>query len=122
MPSNQRGIDPSLQKGWAHAIEKQEKLRLKWFRNNENRLNEITNQPHSKKVPEDLKLEVKETLKRNFQNVEKFPRIKTADPDPPIEPDAFASKKKSVVYSQLAEMNISIASFFFKSLINTHFL
>lgn len=92
MPLNQRGIDPRLQKGWSNAIEKQEKLRLSWFRNNEERLNEIANKPPSREVPQEMKQDVKDTLKKNFQNVEKHPKIKTTDPDPPIQLGAYTGK------------------------------
>lgn len=92
MPSNQRGIDPRLQKGWASAIEKQDKLRLTWFRNNEKRLNEIANKAPSREVPEEMKREFKENLIKNYQNVEKYPRIKTNEADPPIDPRAYQSK------------------------------
>lgn len=92
MPSNERGIESHLQKGWVNAIQKQQKLRLNWFRNNEKRLNEIANKPLSREVPEDMKKDVKETLKRNYQNVEKFPKIKTTDADPPIELRAYRRK------------------------------
>lgn len=92
MPATERGINPALQKGWAHAIEKQELLRLTWFRNNEKRLNEIANKPPSRVVPESMKQEVKENLKKNFRDVEKHPNIKTTDPDPPIPPGAYESR------------------------------
>ncbi|XP_074033958.1 protein SPMIP1 [Leptinotarsa decemlineata] len=95
MPTTQRGLDARLQKGWAHAIEKEAKLRLKWFRANEARLNEIANKPPSREVPEDVKNEYKKTLIESYQNVIKHPRIKTRDPDP-IDPSAFQGIMKPV--------------------------
>lgn len=92
MPATERGIDPRLQKGWSHAIEKQELLRLTWFRNNEKRLNEIANKPPSRVVPESIKREVKENLKKNFRDVEKHPKIKTSDPDPPFPLRTYQSR------------------------------
>lgn len=92
MPISQRGIDPKLQKGWATAIQKQDKLRLTWFRNNEKRLNEIANKPPSREVPEEMKQEFKQDLIKNYQNVEKYPRIKTNEADPPVDNRAYQSK------------------------------
>lgn len=85
MPVNPRGIDLRMHKEWTRAIDKQEKLRLTWFRNNEKRLNEIANKSLSREVPEEMKQEVNETMKKTYQNLEKFPKVKTTECDPPIE-------------------------------------
>ncbi|KAG5861316.1 hypothetical protein JTB14_017994 [Gonioctena quinquepunctata] len=76
-----RGIDARLQKGWAHAIEKENTLRLKWFRTNEARLNEIANKPPSKAVPEEVKTEFEKNRIESYQNMAKFPRLKAKEPD-----------------------------------------
>lgn len=88
MPVTHRGIDLELQRGYANAIEKQERLRLKWFRKNEQRLNEIANKPISRAVPEEMKEKFKDDLIKSYQNVGKHPKIRVGDPEP-IDPRAY---------------------------------
>ncbi|CAG9818050.1 unnamed protein product [Phaedon cochleariae] len=96
MPTAQRGIDAHLEKGWAHAIEKENMLRLKWFRTNERRLNEISNKPPNRAVPEEVTEKYKEAIVDNYRNVIKNPRIKTGDADPLIDPRAMQAIMKPV--------------------------
>ncbi|CAH1961584.1 unnamed protein product [Acanthoscelides obtectus] len=91
----QRGIGPRLQKSWSHAIEKEDTLRLNWFRKNEVRLNEIANQPPTRSVPEEVKNEVEQIIVDNFRNADRKPRIKAYD-DELIDPGALQSIMKPV--------------------------
>lgn len=91
MTSNQRGLDPRIQNAWLTAIEKENKLRLKWFTNNMERLNRIANKEPTKRVPQEVKDKLKNDLIESYQNVERFPRIKTEDA-PSIEPKPITGK------------------------------
>lgn len=45
---------------WTSTIEKEDALRSLWFRKNEERLNEIANKIPSRKVPENIKENMKQ--------------------------------------------------------------
>ncbi|KAJ8927765.1 hypothetical protein NQ314_019769 [Rhamnusium bicolor] len=78
----QRGMDANLQKVWIAAVEKEDSLRLKWFRKNMQRLNDISNKEAHRTVPEEVKEKFKKDRIESFQNVIKYPRIKTEDAPP----------------------------------------
>lgn len=85
MASGGRGIDPRVQRAWVHAIEKENKLRLKWFTKNMDRLNRIANKEPTRAVPQEVKEQFEKELVESYQNAQRFPRIKTDDA-PLIEP------------------------------------
>ncbi|CAG9772570.1 unnamed protein product [Ceutorhynchus assimilis] len=65
---------------WAKTIEKEAALRSMWFRKNEARLNENANKLiSSRAVPEEVKEKIKKNRIEAFQQIKKFPRIKTED-------------------------------------------
>lgn len=96
MTSNQRSLDPHIQNAWVSAIEKENKLRLKWFTNNSERLNHIANKEPTRAVPQELKDKFKNDLIQSYQNVHKFPRIKTEDA-PVKEPKPIMGKQWSEI-------------------------
>ncbi|KAF7274784.1 hypothetical protein GWI33_012553 [Rhynchophorus ferrugineus] len=77
---------------WAKTIEKEDALRAKWFKINEKRLNEIANKIQSRVVPEEIKESMKQNRIAAFQNLKKFPRIKTEDQVP-----EFAGKLQGIM-------------------------
>ncbi|XP_057667361.1 protein ATP6V1FNB-like [Diorhabda carinulata] len=79
MAPHARGIDPKLEKGWIHSIEREDEVRLKWFRKHEERLNEIANATCSRTVPEEAKEKFAKGLIENFRNVQRFSRKKVEE-------------------------------------------
>ncbi|XP_060526415.1 protein SPMIP1-like [Cylas formicarius] len=69
--------------GWVKSVEKEAKVRSVWFRRNEERLNEIANQPPTRLVPDDVKGLVKQQRISAFRNARKYPRVKKDDSAPP---------------------------------------
>ncbi|XP_030748964.1 protein ATP6V1FNB-like [Sitophilus oryzae] len=67
---------------WATNIAKEAGLRAKWFKVNEKRLNEIANSVPSRVVPDEIKEEMKQNRIRGFQDLKKYPRIKTEEQVP----------------------------------------
>ena len=55
-----RSIRNAMGEGWAKSIEKEDALRSLWFRQNEERLNEIANKVPSRRVPDDIKEKMKQ--------------------------------------------------------------
>lgn len=76
-------MDMRKQRNWIESIEKENRLRLTWFRKNERRLEECAEKPSAREVPQELKDEVRETRQNTYRNAKKFPRIKTEDALPP---------------------------------------
>ncbi|RZC35475.1 uncharacterized protein BDFB_000526 [Asbolus verrucosus] len=65
-----RGITPEQQKLWVYQIEKEDKLRLKWFKKNEKRLEDIANRKNIREVSKKIHDEVKDKMLHYFQNRE----------------------------------------------------
>ncbi|CAH1381209.1 unnamed protein product [Tenebrio molitor] len=78
--TSMRGIPLSQQRLWKYSIEKEDKLRLKWFKTNEARLDEIANKVHLRQVPDEVKEEMKERMLNYFEDQDKHP------PPPELEP------------------------------------
>ncbi|KAJ8977996.1 hypothetical protein NQ317_004541 [Molorchus minor] len=78
----QRGLDANLINAFIDSIEKADKLKLKWFRRNEQRLNDIANKPATRTVPEDVKEKFKQDRVDQYTNAIKYPKIHTEDAPP----------------------------------------
>lgn len=82
-------MDIKKKKTWYDAIEKENRLRLRWFRINEATLTAYAERPNARTVPEELKEEVRTGRQATFRNVERYPNIK-ADEAGPLEVDLDA--------------------------------
>ncbi|KAJ8941143.1 hypothetical protein NQ318_004263 [Aromia moschata] len=91
-----RGIDARLINAYVDAIEKEDKLKLKWFRKNEERLNAIANKPTTKAVPEEVKEKFKQDRIDAYTNAIKNPRVKTEDSPPRKVPGALQGVMRPV--------------------------
>ncbi|XP_072383380.1 protein SPMIP1-like [Diabrotica undecimpunctata] len=95
MSPHPRGIDPKLQNGWIYSIQREDKLRLRWFRKHEERLNEIANKSCSRIVPEEDKEKFAQEMIESLRNTQRFPR-KKIDELEPREPSALHDYMKPV--------------------------
>ncbi|KAK5649449.1 hypothetical protein RI129_000478 [Pyrocoelia pectoralis] len=92
-----RGIDPSKMKIYTDSYEKENRLRLKWFRKNEERLVAYTEKPNTQTVPQEVIDEVANKRKISYQEAERYPRIHFDDAPPPlVDPNAIYNTMKPV--------------------------
>ncbi|KAF5270154.1 hypothetical protein FQR65_LT03368 [Abscondita terminalis] len=92
-----RGIPPWNLNFWTDTYEKEARLRLKWFRKNEDRLVAYSEKPFSKTVPPEILNKIAEDRKEQYQKVEKHPRPHSSDPPPPlVDPRAIFNVMKPV--------------------------
>lgn len=68
-------MDVKKQKMWYDAIEKENRLRLNWFRTNKERLTAYAERPNARTVSEEFKEEVRTGRQTGFRNVEKYPIV-----------------------------------------------
>lgn len=71
------------QKAYIDQIEKENRLRLEWFRRNIDRLKASVETPNSRTVPQELIDEVKESRRLNNETREKYPIVIAEDVPPP---------------------------------------
>ncbi|XP_044262954.1 protein ATP6V1FNB-like [Tribolium madens] len=91
-----RGIPLDKQRLWSYFIEIEEKLRLKWFKKNEARLDEIANKVHLRQVPDEVKEELKERMNNYFKTIEKRHTVMHDDAPPIVEEAALQSIMRPV--------------------------
>lgn len=90
-------MDVKKQKMWFESIEKENRLRLNWFRKNEGTLTAYAERPNARTVPEELKEEVKLGRQARFRNVERYPNTVTEEADPlDVDLDAIMNVMKPV--------------------------
>lgn len=68
---------------WVDAVDKENRLRLSWFRKNEERLTASAEAPNARTVPQNLLDEAKEHRQNNYKNKEKHPYVRVDDAPPP---------------------------------------
>lgn len=91
------GLDIGKQKHWIESIEKEKKLRLSWFRNNEQRLKECAEKTNSRIVPQHVKDDVKESRQTLYRSIKKYPITKPEDPPPlSVDDDAIVNVMRPV--------------------------
>lgn len=83
MTLTERSIDPRKARVYADCYAKEARLRLKWFRKNEDRLVAFSEKPSARTVPAQLIEKSKEERQERYQDVEKHPRMHIGEPDPP---------------------------------------
>lgn len=101
-----RGIPLGKQRLWKYFIEIEDKLRLKWFKKNEARLDEIANKVHLRQVPEEVKEELKERMLNYFKSIEHKHAVPQEQIPPIVEEGALHNimrpvdkKIKDLIYS-----------------------
>lgn len=97
MAKTTRGIDMRKQKAWIDAIEKENKLRLKWFTKNESHLEDIANRLNTRTVSDEIKNDLKASRATEFENATRHAtRFVEPAPAPLIDPDAIQNIMKPV--------------------------
>lgn len=64
------------------SVEKENRLRLEWFRRNIDRLEASVNKPNTRTVPQELKDEVKRNRQSKHETRERHPMVKVDDAPP----------------------------------------
>lgn len=78
----ERGVPPQIQKVWLHMYAKEARLRLKWFRKNEERLVEFAEKPSARTVPAEVYEKTKNDRRDRCQGIERHPRVHMNEPEP----------------------------------------
>ena len=91
---SKRGVDVRKDKAWVAFVEKEDKLRLRWFSANESKLD---TPPLKRKVSPELRHELIRSRKSFDKNRDFFPNRKPDEPEPPpVDPDALVHIMKPV--------------------------
>lgn len=77
------GSSTLKQRAFIDAVEKENRLRLEWFRKNIDRLEASVDTPNTRSVPQELKDEVKRNRQIKHQTTEKHPIVRVDDAPPP---------------------------------------
>lgn len=94
-----RKVTQEYAKIWKDNLDKEQKLRLNWFRKNEARLVKDAEAPLKRQLDDNIKKEKIENYKTLFSEVERFPQIRTSDPEPlDYDPDCLAHPMRPVDY------------------------
>lgn len=92
-----RKIDARLQQIWDSNIEKENRLRLLWFKKNEKALIADCDRPLQRAVGKELLAESEESRKQLIGSSVKFPKKAFGEPEPPlVDPDAFIHVMKPI--------------------------
>lgn len=71
------------QKAYTEAVEKENRLRLEWFRKNIDRLEASVETPNTRTVPQELKDELRKMRQTKHERKEIYPILKADDGPPP---------------------------------------
>lgn len=71
------------QKAFTESVEKENRLRLEWFRRNIDRLEASVETPNTRTVPQELKDELKKMRQTKHERKETYPVAKADDAPPP---------------------------------------
>ncbi|XP_071055639.1 protein SPMIP1-like [Onthophagus taurus] len=92
-----RGLEIHKEFALKGAVEKEDRLRLAWFRKNEEKLTESANAPLQRQVPAELKEDLRNHRREYHNNKEFRPKVHIGDPDPPlVDPNAFYHVMKPI--------------------------
>lgn len=91
-----RGVPLGQQRLWAYTIQKEDKLRLKWFKKNESRLDEIANKVFLRQVPEEVRDEMKQRTMNCLKNVEQKHTVVKEEEPPIVEDSALTNIMRPV--------------------------
>ncbi|KAF5299348.1 hypothetical protein FQA39_LY02521 [Lamprigera yunnana] len=92
-----RGIEASKMNFWTDAIEVENRLRLKWFRKNEDTLVAYAEKPSSRTVPAEVLKKVADDRQKRYQGVERHGIRLIEEVIPPeIDPSAIYSTMKPI--------------------------